>query len=97
VADEEGSHLAGAACAGDTSGTLCHWGTVTFAHPDGFNRIHIRHPYENGVGNGAYSPFFIDDLEACSELPGCPHPPCGFERATPARPSTWGRVKGVYR
>ena len=99
IGDEEG-----AGGAGDPTGYLTTWGTATFAHPDGFNRLRLQFP--SGQYSGSHiAPFFIDDLQVCTELPGCPNPPCGFESAQRARSETptaaprtsWGKIKSIYR
>jgi hypothetical protein len=92
-------HISGSApetgCIGDPTGYQCQWHYVELA-----SGTAIDHLCFNAISNLEGQPFYIDDLRACTS--DCPQPPCQFERATqdretPAKRTSWGSLKAIYR
>jgi len=75
VLDQPGTR-AETGCSGDPLGSACKWTYVEFASDTPFRRIRFQ--------VGAMGPFFMDDLQVCTDV-------------TPTLRASWGSVKAIYR
>jgi hypothetical protein len=67
---------------------------VNGCYPQGFDHV-LPYPEIGGIGNGRAG--WIGVLEEGCNPCFCVGPPCWPEETNPVQPSTWGKIKNLYR